>query len=115
MRYAVAALIVLAPLAAGCGGAPARQVEKPPATATVPPATKTVATTTAQQPMMLHLFFLARDGQLVAATRAIEHTEAPGGAALHELMDPPSEATTQVPDGLHLTIAEGRATVTGAT
>ncbi len=120
MRLAFVALVVVA-LAAGCGGKQARDAEQTPrvTTSTPAPATTTVAasttTTAAEQPMTLELFFLAPDGQLVAAPRTVEHTLAPGGAALHELTNPPDGATTQVPDGLHLTIDQGKADVTGAT
>jgi germination protein M len=97
--------------AAGCGGEPS--VQQTPATSTAPPTT-TAATTTAKPTMTLELFFLALDGQLVAASRKIEQTQTPGGATLHELMNPESGATTQVLDGLQLTIDNGRAHVTGA-
>jgi len=79
-------------------------------TTTAPPAT----TTTAGRPISLDLFFLAPDGKLVAATRTIDHTQTPGAATLHELMSPPEGADTDVPNGLKLTIEDGRAHVTGA-
>jgi hypothetical protein len=65
--------------------------------------------------MSVELYFLAPDGKLVAASRRIERTTAPGTAALHELMRAVEDAQTNVPDGLHLTIENGRADVTGAT
>jgi germination protein M len=102
---------VLLLAAVGCGGTVG--VEQIPATTTAPPAT-TEPTTTAEQPMTLELFFLAPDGQLVAASRTVEHTQTPGAATLHELMNPDDGATTQVLDGLKLTIDNGRAHVTGA-
>jgi germination protein M len=98
-------------LAAGCGGDPS--VQQAPVTTTAPPTT-TEATTTVQPPMTLELFFLAPDGQLVAASRRVEQTQTPGAATLHELMNPESGTTTQVLDGLKLTIDNGRARVTGA-
>ena len=64
--------------------------------------------------MTLELFFLAPDGQLVAASRTVEQTQTPGAATLHELMNPEDGTTTQVLDGLRLTIDNGRAHVTGA-
>ncbi len=99
-------------LAAGCGGGAAK-VEQTPQT-TAPPPTATTATTAAQ-PMSLELFFLAPDGKLVAESRSVEHTQAPGGAALRELTKPAADTTTQVPDGVRLTIDGGRAHVSGAT
>jgi hypothetical protein len=107
----IAAILVVA--AAGCGGGNT-SVEQTPAT-TSPPPTTTVATTTAAEPMSLELFFLAPDGQLVATSRDVERTETPGAATLHELMNPMAGTTTQVPDGLQLTIDGGRAQVSGAT
>jgi len=65
--------------------------------------------------MSLELFFLAPDGRLVAESRSVERTQAPGGAALRELAKPAAGTTTQVPDGLRLTIDGGRAHVSGAT
>jgi germination protein M len=100
-------------IAAGCGG-DNPSVEQSPATTTAPPAT-TEATTTTEPPLTLELFFLASDGQLVAASRTVEHTQTPGAATLHELMNPEADTKTQVPDGLTLTIDNGRAHVTGAT
>jgi germination protein M len=98
-------------LAAGCGGDPS--VQQTPATSTAPPTT-TAATTTAKATLTLELFFLAPDGQLVAASRKVEQTQTPGAATLHELMNPESGGTTQVLDGLQLTIDNGRAHVKGA-
>ena len=120
MRLALLASVVVA-LAAACGGTQARDVEQVPeaTTGAAPPTATTVAqtpgTTASEQPTALQLYFLAPDGQLVGATRTVEHTLAPGGAALGELTDPPDGATTQVPEGLHLTIDQGAADVTGAT
>jgi hypothetical protein len=116
MRLVVVALAVVVPLAAGCGATQTRDAEQTPESTT--PATTTVAGTTptvGDQRTTLQLYFLAQDGQLVAATRDVEPTPAPGGAALRELTDPPEGATTQVPDGLHLAIDQGKADVTGAT
>jgi len=111
MRYTVC-IGAIALLAPGCGGQSEPAAELP--TTTAPPTT-TGATTTAQQQMSLELFFLAPDGKLVAASRSVERTQAPGGAALRELTTAPDGARTQVPDGLQLTIANGQAHVTGAT
>jgi germination protein M len=105
-------LAIVLLLAAGCGGGNP-SVQQTPATTTAPPAT-TEATTTAQRPMTLELFFLAPDGQLVAASRSVEQTQTPGAATLHELMNPEDGTTTQVLDGLQLTIDNGRAYVAGA-
>jgi hypothetical protein len=112
MRRLLVALSIVV-FAAGCGGG-GSSVGQSPATTTAPPTT-TEATTTAEAPMTLELFFLAPDGQLVAASRTVEHTQTPGAATLHELMNPEAGTTTQVPDGLQLTIDNGRAHVTGAT
>jgi germination protein M len=99
-------------VAVGCGGG-RTGVEQTPGT-TSPPPTTTVATTAAE-PMSLALFFLEPDGQLVATSRNVERTQTPGAATLHELTNPVAGTTTQVPDGLQLTIDGGRAQVTGAT
>jgi germination protein M len=97
--------------AAGCGGN--TSVQPTPATSTARPTT-TEATTTAEPPMALELYFLAPDGQLVAAARKVEQTPTPGAATLRELMNPEIGTTTQVLDGLQLAIDNGRAHVTGA-
>jgi germination protein M len=112
MRGLLVLLPIVLLLAAGCGGGDSG-VEETPATTTVS-RTTTEATTTAERPMTLELFFLAPDGQLVAASRTVDHTQTPGAATLHELMNPEAGATTQVLDGLELTIDNGRARVTGA-
>src|SRR5712691_5655812 len=111
MKRLLAFLPTVLLLAAGCGGDPS--VQQTPATSTARPTT-TEATTTAEPRMTLALFFLAPDGQLVAASRQIEQTQTPGAATLHELMNPDDGTTTQVLDGLQLTIDNGRAHVTGA-
>jgi len=112
MRVAFCAVAVVL-LAAGCGGGTTR-VEQTPGT-TSPPSTTTAATTTGSaEPLSLALYFLAPDGQLVATSRSVEHTQTPGAATLHALVTPPGGMTTQVPDGLKLTIADGRAQVSGA-
>ena len=116
MRLVFVALAVVVALAAGCGATQTRDAEQTPESTT--PATTAAAGTTPTvgvQHTTLQLYFLAQDGQLVAATRDVEHTLAPGGAALRELTNPPEGATTQVPDGLHLAIDQGKADVTGAT
>lgn len=109
-------LLLIAPLvlvAVGCGGGNQGVEQQTPAT-TSPPPTTTVAPKSGG-PTTLALFFLAPDGQLVGAKRDVEHTQTPGAATLHELMNPIAGTTTQVPDGLELTIESGRAEVTGAT
>jgi germination protein M len=111
MKRLPAFLPVVLLLAAGCGGDPT--VQQTPATSTAPPTT-TEATTTAEPQMTLELFFLEPDGQLAAASRTVEQTQTPGAATLHELMNPEDGTTTQVLDGLRLTIDNGRAHVTGA-
>jgi germination protein M len=98
-------------LAAGCGGAGTNAEQIPETTA---PAPTTTAATTAERSTSLELFYLAPDGKLVATTRSVAHTQAPGAATLRELTTPAGGATTQVPGGLQLTITSGRAHVTGA-
>jgi hypothetical protein len=100
-------------LAAGCGGG-TTGVEQTPGTTSPSPATTAATTTGSTQPLSLALYFLAPDGQLVATSRSVEHTQTPGAATLHELVTPPGGMTTHVPDGLELTIADGRARVIGA-
>ena len=97
-------------LAAGCGGENTGVVQTPEPTGPTP---TTVAGTLPAQKVSLELFFLAPDGKLVATSRTVAHTQTPGAATLHELTDPAQDATTQVPDGLALTIDAGRAQVTG--
>ena len=110
------AIAAIGLVAAGCGGGENTGVEQTPVTTTAPPPTTTAAgTTTAAAPMSLELFFLAPDGQLVAASRQVDHTQAPAGAALRELTTPTNGTTTEVPVGLQVTIDGGRARVTGAT
>jgi germination protein M len=106
-------IVVVAVVAAGCGGQSQPGAEQPVTTS--PPSTTTTTTSTAAQRTALELFFIAPDGKLVATSRTVEETQAPGGAALRELVNAPDGATTQVPDGLQLTIADGRAHVSGAT
>jgi germination protein M len=105
-------IVPIALVAAACGGQSRPVTEQP---VTTSPPTTTAVTTTVEQLMSLELFFLARDGKLVAASRSVERTEAPGGAALRELITAPAGASTQVPDGLRLTIVDGKARVTGST
>jgi hypothetical protein len=107
---------VLGLVAAGCGGGNTGAEETP---GTTSPST-TVSTTTPPAgkiggPTTLALFFLAADDKLVATTRDVEHTQTPGAATLRELVNPEAGTTTQVPDGLTLTIAGGEAQVTGPT
>jgi len=105
------AIVALGLLAAGCGGGGNARVAQPPPT--IRPSTTTVATTV-ERPLSLELFFLAPDGKLVAASRDVAHTQTPGASTLRELVDPPANMTTRVPDDLQLAIDAGRANVTGA-
>src|SRR6266550_7660833 len=105
-------VIAIGLLAAGCGGEGQPGAEQPSTTSQ--PATTTTATVNAEQDMSLELYFLAPDGKLVATSRSVKRTQAPGGAVLRELVSAPEGATTKVPDGLELTIADGKAHVTGA-
>jgi hypothetical protein len=106
-------IAVLGLLAAGCGGGgKADVVQTPPGTTTH--AATTTGATTVERPVSLELFFLAPDGKLVATSRNVADTQTPGAATLHELLDPPANMTTRVPDGLQLAIDAGRANVTGA-
>jgi hypothetical protein len=107
MRLALPLLAVAALLAGGCGSDRASSPE------TLPTTTATTPSRPQAAPTELELYFLGEDGQLVAATREVDHTTAPGRVALHELMNPVGGTTTQVPNGLRLTIAGGAAEVTG--
>ena len=111
MRRLLCFLPIVLLLVAGCGGDATVQRAPPP---TMPPPQTTEAITTTEPPMTLGLYFLAPDGQLAAASRKVEHTQTPGAATLRELMNPEIGTTTQVLDGLRLTIDNGRAHVTGA-
>jgi Immunoglobulin-like domain of bacterial spore germination len=104
--------VAIGVFAAGCGGE-SDVAAPPPTTTSAPPPTTTAPET--GPPVSLELFFLAPDGKLVATSREVEHTQTPGAATLDELTSAPSGATTQVPGGLKLTIANGAARVTGAT
>ncbi|HEX7310650.1 MAG TPA: Gmad2 immunoglobulin-like domain-containing protein [Gaiellaceae bacterium] len=106
-------LSVLGLLAAGCGGGTA-DVAQPTTETNAAPSTMTAATTTTGQTQSVTLFFLAQDGKLVAASRDVARTQAPGAATLRELTAPEEGTTTSVPNGLQLTIDEGKAHVTGA-
>jgi hypothetical protein len=121
MRIGLAG-VVIALLAAGCGG-----TEGTSSSGGAPPATPTATTTMTRsvpvpeakmpagtQPLTLHLYYLAPDGKLVATTSSVEPTETPGAATLRALSDAPEGMTTEVPAELQLTIDNGRATVTGA-
>jgi germination protein M len=105
-------IVAIGLAAAGCGGQSNPAAEQPVTTS--PPPTTTAPTTTADRVMPLELYFLAPDGKLVAESRSAKQTQAPGGAALHELTAPQAGTTTQVPGGLQLAIAGGKAHVTGA-
>jgi len=117
MRIVLAAVLV-GLLVAGCGGN-ASSTSEPPTTITTtvtetePPAT-TTTTAPPEQGMLLKLYYVASDGQLVAASRHVAWTHAPGAASLRELLTAPSGTTTKVPGNLSLAIADGKATVTGA-
>jgi len=113
-------VVFVALLVAGCGGNASSTGEPPVTTTTTvtrtiehppPPPTTTAETT---QKLSLQLYFVAPDGKLVAASRDVPQTRAPGAASLRELTTPPAGATTQVPGGLGLTISDGKATLTGA-
>ena len=105
-------IVTIALGVAGCGGGNTN-AEQTSSTSSPPPTT--VATTTGAGPMSLKLFFLAPDRKTRRDSRNVERTQRPGSAMLHELINPDAGATTQVPDGLQLTIDGGRAQVTGAT
>jgi len=118
MRIGVAA-VLLGLLVAGCGGTESTSSSgAPPATTTT--VTQTVTTApkgklpAGSQPLTLHTYYLAPDGKLVAVSRSVEPTETPGAATLRALTDAPEGMTTEVPADLQLTIADGRATVSGA-
>ena len=109
--------MVVGLLAAGCGGNASTTGEAPETTTTT--VTETVTqpeptTTATTQKTSLRLYFVAPDGKLVPVSRDVPQTQAPGAASLRELLDPPAGATTNVPNDLGLTIADGKATVTGA-
>jgi hypothetical protein len=108
------ALVAFAVLVAGCGDGGDRTTGVEPGTTTTAPPAASTPTTTAVEPMKLRLFFVAPDGLLVASSREVARTPAVGGAALRELREPPTGTTTRVPGGLELTIADGKAEVTGA-
>jgi germination protein M len=110
MRTGLCALAVVL-LASGCGGSTAEEQGPPPA----PPPSTTKALTTVAEPTTLELFYLDSDRKLVAVSKMVEHTQAPGAAALNELVTAPSGMKTEVPSGLQLAIDSGRATVSGAT
>jgi germination protein M len=117
MRVAFAALLI-GLLAAGCGSDPSSVGEGGSTTTTTVTVTTTHQATTTEasvaQPLALQLYFLAPDGKLAATTRVVERTQTPGAATLHELTDPPEGLKTEVAPGLELTIADGKADVTGA-
>ena len=119
MRIALAGVVV-ALLAAGCGGTESSSSSPKTTTAAMTTTvTRTVPVPEAKagagtQPLTLHLYYLAPDGKLVATTRSVDPTRTPGAATLSALTAAPDGMTTEVPDGLQLTIDNGRATVTGA-
>ncbi len=73
-------------------------------------------TTTATQPALLtlELFYLAGDRKLVAERGEVPKTQAVASASLHELATAPAGTTTDVPDGLSVSIEDGDAHVIGA-
>ena len=111
MRPALLLFAIVALLAAGCGGGAhtaattALSTVSPPAV-TAPPTQKT---------MPLELFFLADDGKLVGVRRDVPETQAVATAALRELAAAPAGATTDVPGGLTVSIADGVAHLAGQT
>jgi hypothetical protein len=118
MRIALAGLVV-ALLAAGCGGTESTSSSQEPTTTPTTTVTRSVPAPEAKapantQPLTLHLYYLAPDGKLVATTRSVDPTETPGAATLDALTAAPDGMTTEVPAGLKLTIDNGRATVTGS-
>src|SRR5690348_10562218 len=114
MRIAFCA-VVLAVLAAGCGSnsSSVGDASPPPPTTTVTVTTtqaepsESTTTTAAAKSLALRVYFLAPDGKLVAVSRDVEQTQAPGAATLRELTEAPGGMTTEVPAGLELTIDEG--------
>jgi len=88
MRTGLAAVLV-ALLAAGCGGN-ASTSSAPPVTTTntvTETVTDTTPTTTAPASQTsLRLYFVAPDGRLVATARDVPQTQTPGAASLHELL-----------------------------
>jgi germination protein M len=118
VRIGVAA-VLFGVLVAGCGSNANTSEPPPPVTTTVTTKLTTAGTTTPtttplEKPMALLLYFLAPDGKLVGVSREVAQTQAPGGAALHELLTEPDGMSTKVPDNLALTISDGSAKVTGA-
>jgi hypothetical protein len=94
-------------LATGCGGAKKNVAVSTLTTTTV------VSTGSGGTTAPLELFFLAPDGKLVASKRLVRKTPRVAGVALHELSVAPPDATTDVPVGLTVTIANGNAKVVG--
>ena len=109
MKRALPVLAAVALLAVGCGGSKTSATTDT-ATAPPPPTTPARAATTS-----LELFFLADDGKLVADRRDVPATQAVATAALRELASAPAGATTQVPEALTVSIANGDAHVSGGT
>ena len=105
MKRALPVLAAVALLSAGCGGS---KTAATTGTTTVPPPARAATTS-------LELFFLADDGKLVADRRGVPATQAVATAALHELASAPAGTTTQVPEGLAVSIANGDAHVSGGT
>jgi hypothetical protein len=104
-RLLVLASVAL--LAAGCGGAKKNVAVSTLTTTTV------VSAGSGGTTAPLELFFLAPDGKLVASKRLVRKTPRVAGVALHELSVAPPDATTDVPVGLTVTIANGNAKVVG--
>ena len=101
-------LVAVALLVAGCGG---KNVSS-----TAPTATTTPTTTTAPAERTSFLVYTIdpADGKLVATSVSVPKTEAVASMALTTLAGIPG-AKSDVPAGLHVTIANGAATVSGAT
>ena len=114
MRKALV-LVVTAAVLGGCGSshqAATTPTSTATATATTSTAPTTSATTTDARPQSVELYLLdPSDGKLYAARREIEPTQAVGAAALQALVEGPD---TEVPPNLSLTIADGKAHVSGS-
>jgi germination protein M len=95
----VAALLVLAALAAGCGKSSSRQASPPPASTPSTPATTaaTTQTTPSVATTFVRVYFL-RDGKVAPVAREVPETRAVAFASLEELFAGPN--ATDRADGL---------------
>jgi hypothetical protein len=106
-------LLATALLLAGCGSS--KHAVTVTTTVTTPTSTTTATATTAapQQQQFVELYLLdPSDHKLYATRKEIEPTHAVGAAALHALAEDPD---SEVPPNLSLTIADGKAHVSGGT